>query len=220
MTVRAVLRQLGRYAQSRPPSRPPPDPPKAVVTAWFNPWAHQSGEQVWAGLASEIVEAAGAVLYPTEQERERYWVTRNLGRVDRYALARSLRRRTRSPVLGVAIVAVVAPIAIGIARLNQPIRLLGHSATPVAVAVGIAGAAILAGVLHTAARRGWGKAVHYLPSEFLSGPITDDLNLGDGEGPPEPVTDPLHRARAGALYLHQPSIGGGLRDPGAARADP
>src|SRR5256885_9769848 len=112
-------------------------------------------------------------------------------------------------------VAGVARVAIGMARLNQPVRVLGHAATPAALAIGIAAAAILAGVLHTAARRGWGKAVHYLPSEFLSGPITEDLNLGDGEGPPEPVADPLHRARAGALYLHQHSIGGGLAHPAA-----
>jgi WD40 repeat protein len=219
VTVRAVLRQIRRYAESRPGSRPPPDPPKAVVTAWFNPWAHQSGEQVWAGLANEIVEAAGVVLYPTEPQRERYWVARNLGRVDRYALARSLRRRTRSPLLNVAAVAVVAPVAIGIARLNQPVRVLGHAATPVALAIGLAALAILCGVLHTAARRGWGTAVHYLPSEFLSGPITEDLNLGDGEGPPEPATDPLHRARAGALYLHQHSIGGVIDDLAAAGYD-
>ncbi len=102
LTVRTASRLLRDGASPAPrdgdPETPggvsdcaaPPSPTRGVVTAWFNPWAHQSGEQVWAGLVAEIIEAARPVLYPSEDAREHYWFRRNLTRVDRYALRRTL----------------------------------------------------------------------------------------------------------------------------------
>lgn len=195
LTVRAVLRAIRRYAVRPPAPESAAEPPAAMVTAWFNPWAYQSGEQVWAGLANEIIEAAKTVLYPTEEEREHYWLVRNLGRIDRYALSRSLRQRTRSPILGIGMVALVVPLVLAIVRLDAPIW-----------AIAVAVATIFAGALHTAWRRWFGKAVSYLPTDLLAGPVAEGTRVG-GDEQKDADADPLRRARTGALYLHQHNIG-------------
>jgi hypothetical protein len=120
LTVRMASRQLrdGPVEQLPVAETAAPERRRGVVTAWFNPWAHQSGEQVWAGLVAEIIEAAHPVLYPTEAAREHYWFARNLTRVDRYALRRTLHRRTRSPELTVGALGVVASLAIALAGLE------------------------------------------------------------------------------------------------------
>lgn len=55
-------------------------------TVWFNPWMYQNGEQVWAGLAHEIITQVTARL--PRAERERFWLELNLARVDREAVRR------------------------------------------------------------------------------------------------------------------------------------
>ncbi|GLI01191.1 P-loop NTPase fold protein [Phytohabitans aurantiacus] len=205
LTVRAVLRAIRRYAARPARQEPAPPPaPTAMVTAWFNPWAYQSGEQVWAGLANEIIEAAGDVLYPTEPDREHYWLVRNLGRIDRYALGRSLRQRTRSPILGIGMVALVVPLLLAIVRLDAPVW-----------AIAVAAATVVAGALHTVWRRWFGKAVSYLPTDLLTGPVAEGTQVG-GDEQKDADSDPLRRARTGALYLHQHNIGDLVDDLAAA----
>ena len=152
--------------------------PVGVVTAWFNPWAHQSGEQLWAGLAHEIIEAASDVLYPTSTDREHYWFNRNLSRVDRIALLGVLRRRLVSPVLGVVLVAVVAPLAIAIAELGHPLGVLHRSVAPATVALTLAAAALVAGAAHSGFRYLVGAASNYLPGELFYGPVAEGLASG------------------------------------------
>ncbi|WP_431882922.1 P-loop NTPase fold protein [Micromonospora gifhornensis] len=200
LTVGAALRQLGRGPHEQP-ADPPLSPVQGVVTAWFNPWAHQSGEQVWAGLANEVIEAAGAVLYRTDAERERYWFAHNLGRIDRYGLRRFLHRRVISPLFGVALIVVVAQLALAFAALDHPVQILGHSITAPAVALYISLAFVVAALAHTAARYAFGAVADYLPPTLLHRPVLD--NPTDAEVAP----DPLHRARAGSLYLYQHDIG-------------
>jgi hypothetical protein len=212
LTVRAALRQSRHDTGTVAAGPRPAGRPRGVITAWFNPWAHQSGEQVWAGLAHEVIEAAGALLYPTEAERERYWFARNLRLVDRHTLRRTLHRRILSPLLGVALAAVAAPLAFALAELNAPIRLFGHSITAAAVALGIPVAFLLAGAVHTAVRYRWGRAAQYLPAELFWRPVNDGVPGTGGENRGEMVTDPLRRARAGALYLHQHNIADLLTD--------
>jgi WD40 repeat protein len=225
-TVRAALREIvrhGRHPSRRPspPPRPPsPRPPDAgagalhrsVLTVWFNPWVHQSGEQAWAGLAHEIIERAGTVLYPTEGERERYWFRRNLGRSDRYSLRRALYRRVVSPMLGVALGAIVAPLAIALAELNVPFQLLGRSVTAATIALVVSAACLVAGIAHTTVRYLFSPAAHYLPAALFHGPVTDTDLLSQGGLQVEIVADPLRRARVGALYLYQHDIGEVITD--------
>jgi len=82
-----------------------------VVSVWFNPWAHQSGDQIWAGLTKAIIDAGEPVLYPTRAGREQYWFSHNEDRIDHHSLRRTIQRRIVSPLLGVAAAATagVAP---------------------------------------------------------------------------------------------------------------
>jgi hypothetical protein len=195
-------------ATPRPASR-------GVVSAWFNPWAHQSGEQVWAGLVAEIIEAAQPVLYPTEQARERYWFARNLGRVDRFALRRTLHRRTLSPALTLGALGVVASMAIAIAEIESTVHISGFGIQTAIIALMLSGLFLLSGGLHTLWRFLRGSAVRFLPGELFHGPVGSTASPDADPGDPlraEGLTDPLRRARAGSLYLHQHHVSGLLND--------
>jgi hypothetical protein len=57
-------------------------------TVWFNPWMYQTGEQVWAGLAHEIIKQTTDRM--SAAERENFWLRLNLGRVDEQAVRRKI----------------------------------------------------------------------------------------------------------------------------------
>jgi hypothetical protein len=183
---------------------------RGIVTAWFNPWAHQSGEQVWAGLVAEIIEAAQPVLYPTEAAREHYWFVRNLSRVDRFALRRTLHRRTLSPELTFGALGVVASLAIAVAELETNVHVAGTPVPAALIGLALSVTFLLLGGVHTGWRYLRGAAARFLPGELFFGPVTStvaaDLD-GGGVGPhAEGMVDPLRRARAGSLYLHQHDV--------------
>lgn len=207
---RLTVRMASRMLRDGQPPAPSPDrtgASRGVVTAWFNPWAHQSGEQVWAGLVAEIIEAARPVLYPTENARERYWLGRNLTRIDRYAARRTLHRRMLSPELTLGALGVVASFVIAVAELDTTGNVAGLKIPTATIALLVASTFLLIGMLHTGWRYMRGAAARFLPGELLHGPITvaPDVDAGQpshGEG----LTDPLRRARAGSLYLHQHDV--------------
>lgn len=58
------------------------------ATVWFNPWMYQTGEEVWAGFAHEIIEQVTGRLPLAHQER--FWLELNLRRVDRQAIRRRI----------------------------------------------------------------------------------------------------------------------------------
>ena len=111
--MRQVRAELGIKGQTSTPPSPPPPPatPKttygmlrdwlrgavdlkpaqlAYPTVWFNAWKFQSSEQVWAGLAHEIISQLVAQL-PTALDREKFWLTLQLRRLDTSAVLRDLR---------------------------------------------------------------------------------------------------------------------------------
>ena len=57
-------------------------------TVWFNPWMYQTGEQVWAGLAYELIDQVTSRM--SAAERERFWLRLNLARVDQEAVRRKI----------------------------------------------------------------------------------------------------------------------------------
>jgi WD40 repeat protein len=221
LTVRAAM-----HALRQPPSlRPAPtgshqsaDPDRRILTAWFNPWAHQSGQQIWAGLTSAIIEAAQPVLYPTEQDRERYWFSRNVNRIDRHALRRTLQRRILSPVLGVALLTVALPLAIGLVESGKPVNIFGHPVNGVALALLLPVAILVAGSLHTVTRYSRGHAADYLPGDLFQGPVTE-ASAGATAGETSGYIDPLRRAERGSLYLHQHDVAVVLADTAAIGYD-
>ncbi|MFI1563192.1 P-loop NTPase fold protein [Streptomyces sp. NPDC020490] len=211
MTAREAIRLIRRHGRPRPSPRADTDR-AGIVTAWFNPWFYQSGQQVWAGLTSEIIEAVAPVLYPGDSERERYWLTRNLERVDRFALRRLLLRRTVSPLLGIGFVAVLLPFLLGLAALDGPVNVLGTAWPAVGLSLVVAVAFVLVALTHTLIRYCFGRASRFIPGTMLRLPIldgSDPADVLDGAGQ---AADPLRRATAGSLYLLQHDIGRLLAD--------
>ncbi|MBE9585704.1 hypothetical protein IM792_14705 [Mucilaginibacter sp. JRF] len=54
---------------------------KDYPVVWFNAWKFQKNEQIWAGLAHEIITQLAEQLEPVE--REKFWLRLNLKRVDK-----------------------------------------------------------------------------------------------------------------------------------------
>ncbi|MFJ5992124.1 P-loop NTPase fold protein [Lentzea sp. NPDC092896] len=164
----------------------------------FNPWRHQSSEQVWAGLAKAVTEAAEAAIMPHQNTSERYWFTRNAQRVDRRHLQRHLWKRTFSPLLS------IAGLGFGVSVLNALINLKLGWAWGATVGLGGAGA------LHTAWRYLFSRASAFLPGELFSGPVVSNAFSGTTTDPL--IRDPYYNARAGYLYLVQHDVKALLED--------
>ena len=78
-------------------------------TVWFNPWMYQTGEQVWAGLAHEIITQVTERM--PRAERERFWLELNVRRVDEQAVRRRIYALVLERVLPWALGGLVAVIA-------------------------------------------------------------------------------------------------------------
>lgn len=189
----------------------------ALLSAWFNPWAHQSTEQVWAGIAREIIRAARPVLYPSVREEERYWFFKNIERLDVRGLRRQLWRRIASPLLGISALAVLAPVlavivASQFASKPASVHLLGHVIDAGGIALLLPLLVISLGLIHTYARYLLGEAALALPSELFRGPLMSnisDVSAGSGFSTAD---DPLYNAQSGYLYLLQHDISDLLED--------
>ncbi|GAA0907236.1 hypothetical protein GCM10009558_009470 [Virgisporangium aurantiacum] len=217
--VRLITKAMGwvKAAGRRPTVEPQADPPtQRRVTAWFNPWAHQTSEQVWAGLANAILHAAAPVLYPTDRERESYWFSRNARHVDVRALQRLLRRRTISPVFAFAAFALLAPAAARLLdpQIRYPIKaaFIDTKLHGTHVAVILPVVLFLLGLLHWWFRYVTSRASRWLPPELFGGPLSSGGAGTTGWGLPLPVVDPLYQARSGYLYLLQHDIAEVLSD--------
>jgi hypothetical protein len=116
VTYRAVLesvKSVGPEKAAAPPTAPStngaPSPPvveaepdrvsrdKAAAaederrwrpTVWFNPWMYQTGEQVWAGLAHEIITQITGRM--SALEREHFWLQLNRKRINERAVRRKI----------------------------------------------------------------------------------------------------------------------------------
>ncbi|SES10292.1 WD domain-containing protein, G-beta repeat-containing protein [Lentzea albida] len=191
LTVFAADRGLWRQGARKPrPTEVVPTTKPLVVS--FNPWRHQSSEQVWAGLAKTVTEAVEAAIMPDRNMRERYWFTRNAERVDRRHLQRQLWKRIVSPLLS------LAGLGFGLTVLNALANLkLGWAWW---VTVGLAAA----GVLHTGWRYLFARASAFLPGELFARPVLSNAFSGTTTDPL--IRDPYYNARAGYLYLVQHDV--------------
>ncbi|MEE4422425.1 KAP family P-loop NTPase fold protein [Streptomyces bugieae] len=181
--------------------------PSTSITAHFNPWAHQTNDQIWAGLTRTIVEAAQPALGPHGRSRERYWLRRNSVRLDRHQLRRTMLRRLCSPVLRVAVFALLAPLVAQLAKGGQNYHIAGHQISAVLLAAALPTLLAVVGVIHTVLRLAGGRARSYLPGELLDGPVMSGvLAPGGGGGVGDALRDPYYHARSGYLYLVQHDI--------------
>ncbi|TYB49538.1 P-loop NTPase fold protein [Actinomadura chibensis] len=93
-------------------------------TVWFNPWMYQNGEQIWAGLAHEIITQVTERL--PVADRERFWLRLNLARIDRSVIRRRWYRLLAErllPFLAVWVVAFLVTLAwLAVGQLVDPLR--------------------------------------------------------------------------------------------------
>ena len=199
-----------------------PEDYRGALTAWFNPWAYQSSDQVWAGLARSITDAAKPVLYPAEAEgiAHSYWLTRNSQRIDRFAVGRSLLLRVVSPLLGFSAVTALATILISLAKLNNNslFHIAHQRVTPSTLALAIAVVLLLVGILHTVIRY-YGPASRFLPGDLIRGPILSSSLSGDATEVVKNLRDPVYWAKSGYLHLVQEDTATTIRDLRSAGYD-
>ena len=168
-------------------------------TVWFNPWLYQTGQQVWAGLAHEIITQTTKRMSPAE--RELFWLRLNLRRVDEQAVRRKIYGIILGRIVPLAIMAVVL-LTIGIVLLaSGNLRWVGLGLTvgsPTALAV-------LLGLQVTSVLRA--PAVGSLP-EFVTPATALHRFAGEqlGKAFDELVRSPDYQSEAGFLYLVQADL--------------
>jgi hypothetical protein len=168
-------------------------------TVWFNPWMHQSGEQIWAGLAYEIISQITGRMRPVD--REAFWLELNLRRVDADALRRRVHRALLDRLLPLAVALIAAAVLATVALLARAVlpgakELLNLVATTL-LGVGAIGGG-LAGTVRAAGF--WRERVAGSLSSLVKQPdyaqtwkqLTDNA-----------VRDPGYEGRLGLLYLVQ-----------------
>lgn len=146
------------------------------ATVWFNPWAYQTAEHLWAGLAQAIIEGVTARMDP--RQRQRFWFELNIQRIDRARVRHRIHRLLLERVLPAALPGALL-LAIGLALLPL---------APALAAVGVS----LTGVLAAAA--GAGVRAGGLLQANLAGTY-DEL-----------VRPPDYAAAAGTLHLVQEDV--------------
>ena len=197
-----TAREAAQLAREGPKGQSSPSqvPPSEILPVWFNPWAHKSAGEVWAGLTQVIIDAAKLVLGKTDAEWQRYWFTRNLERLDGAEVRRVLRRRVFwQPLLSTPALAplIAAVVAIGVKW-------------PAAIPY-IAAAGCIAALVAIPVR--WGqRAGAYLPADIMEAPVLSGFQANPGPFAAASsaddllLHDPLYRARSGYLYLVQHDV--------------
>ncbi|HUC00022.1 MAG TPA: P-loop NTPase fold protein [Solirubrobacterales bacterium] len=187
-------------AELKPPSdRAARNEPRWRPTVWFNPWAYQTGEQIWAGLAHEIIEQITARM--SRWERERFWLHLNVKRIDEQAVRRRLYGLILSRIVPFAVTGLVLLVAGLVLIAAGRLEALGTI-----LALGGPGA-LLAGMAFSSLRvLGSGLGTD------LAGLVQPAGGIGRFAGEQlagayeDAVEKPDYRAQSGALYLVQCDI--------------
>jgi WD40 repeat protein len=177
-----------------------------ILPGWFDPWVHQSGEQLWAGLARTIIEVADKALLHDVNSRHRYWFAHNARRVDPQLVRRRIWLKVASPLLSAAAATALIPIILQLVlrstnQTTQIAVLFGHPLTGLTLAIALPLILTIAGIIHTLARYFFGNIVNYLDAGIFQGPL-----------PPNEenqclLRDPMYQADSGYLDLVQHDIG-------------
>jgi hypothetical protein len=188
VTNRAVLER----AQSETPKRlratleseeQDDDERRWRATVWFNPWMYQTGEQVWAGLAHEIITQITGRM--SRVERERFWLELNIRRVDEQAVRRRIYALVLEKLVPWAIAgAVVVVVGLALLAVNAVAGALTVAAGP--AGVGILGAVRRSQVLGERPTGSLAKLVT---------PVTEEL-----------IQSPDYAAQTGFFYLLQTDL--------------
>ncbi|MET8334593.1 KAP family P-loop NTPase fold protein [Streptosporangium canum] len=170
-------------------------------TVWFNPWMYQNGEQVWAGLAHEIIGQVTRRL--PLAERERFWLELNLARIDREAVRRRAYHLAMTRLVPLAL-GLVATLVLTGAFLTASALLPAFGALLRNAAAGIGSAGSVAVVAAGAVRlaRFFRESADTAFQGLVRQP--DLLSPGVVEGlAAEAATTPGYGSRTGFLHLVQ-----------------
>ncbi|MFD4668275.1 P-loop NTPase fold protein [Lentzea sp. NPDC058450] len=186
-----------------------------VLTAVYNPWSAQTGEQVWAGL-NDCIVATGAPVIARESSSslQRFWFQHNTEQLDRSHVQRTLRKRLVSPVLKLAVFALPVPVLIQLLRATTSYRVFGFDLAPHHLVFWVVVALLVAGLAHTAGRYLFRAADTVLPAE-LFGPSGAMRAYSTAVGTDDPLRDPQRRLRKGQLLSAQEDVHRLIRQLGA-----
>jgi len=188
LTAGAVFREAGRPDGNLPTG----SHVSHRLTVWFNPWSYQSGEQVWAGLAHELIEQITGRL--PRADREAFWLRLNLARVDRSSVRRvfyeAVLERAIKPGLALAAIAAVLLLA---GLVEGAVALLTGG-----VAASVATTAVIQ----------WARPATSIYQGLIGGSLYDRVrNAGDLLGGSKAlVSEPGYGARSGYVHLIQTDI--------------
>jgi KAP family P-loop domain len=171
-------------------------------TVWFNPWMYQSGEQVWAGLAYEVISQITGRM--PAFERERFWLKLNLRRVNGDAVRRRMHRALIErliPLVGWLLVLAVAGLAAAVIQTYLPRGLELAARGLVAAGSGGLVAAGIARMLAFRAERASGALTALLHEPDYTGNWGKLLVEQTKNAQVEFLRDPGYEARLGFLYL-------------------
>ncbi|MFJ2029272.1 P-loop NTPase fold protein [Streptosporangium sp. NPDC087985] len=174
-------------------------------TVWFNPWMYQNGEQVWAGLAHEIISQVTRRL--PRAERERFWLELNLARIDREAVRRRAYHlaMTRLAPLALGLVATLVLTGALLAAATL-LPAFGAFLGTAAATVGTAGSVAVVGAGAVRLARFFGESADTAFRELVRQPdlLSPGLSSSTAEGfVTEAVTNPGYGSRTGFLHLVQ-----------------
>ncbi|TLF66853.1 serine protease [Nocardia asteroides NBRC 15531] len=178
------------------------DPRDWRATVWFNPWMYQSGEQIWSGLAHEIITQVTARL--PVGDRERFWLKLNLARMDRGAVRRRVYRTVLERLLPVMLV-VAAGMAVACVTLLL-VKLSGVSVPLGPATSGIVAIATSAGIIGSVVRTHgfFGEAAAGPLGGLVQGPAASGFGRVAGEelkGTLDLFPEPGYGPKSGLLYL-------------------
>ncbi|MEV7197378.1 P-loop NTPase fold protein [Streptomyces sp. NPDC093510] len=139
-------------------------------TVWFNPWMHQTSEQIWAGLAHEIISQLTERMRPAD--REAFWLSLNLRRLD----ADLLRRRIHRALLDRLLPPAIALVGAGL--VGAVLYLLRMLAPAVSGLFGVLGTVVLGGGVVGATVTGVVRAFGF-GQERVTGSLTQVVRQPD-----------------------------------------
>ncbi|MFG1611065.1 P-loop NTPase fold protein [Actinoplanes sp. NPDC049265] len=172
-----------------------------IVTR-FNPWAHQTSEQVWAALVRTVNQAVIPHVFRSRGEQNRFWFTGNVARLDAGPIRRAIWRGVISLLLRVSVFALIVPVVVQFLRSDSKLFLWGITEIDMALLLPISLAS--AGLFHTAVMLFFGRVDALLPAELFVGPVLSNTVAVPASS--SLLQDPLYFARSGYLYLAQHDV--------------
>ena len=178
------------------------------ATVWFNPWKYEQSEQLWAGLANEIISQITERL--NERDRQAFWLALNLKRFDKASVRQLVNRFLFTRLIPWLVLAILSIIfATSAALVQQSFAVIKLPPGKVSLTAVIAIIAVL-GVATRAARLVMGNVAKSLP--FLAVPsmpissVGSSVMIGSRKLLETGFSDPNYPGRLGFLDLVQGDV--------------